>query len=731
VTALPWPELLERLQAAGLEVTKGPDREGWYWARCIRPSNHAHQDNDPSLRVNVKNGAAKCMTHSCVAGNLNDVAKAMDVSVYEEEPPAAQKPRTPSLEELATNRMLPAELLRFYDFRPVKNGWTYPVDDPDGAGFERVKQLPGARPKYLWSSKGVRASELVYGLSRVDAAMTSVLVTAGEIDCIVASHAGYPAVSFLAGENAAPAVRAIEKVKARLPDLKTVIIIYDLDAAGREGARRVADRFLAAGVATELVALPDFLPEDGDINDLWKHCEADRERFTEALDACILESAHLEPVSPRVEQLDFNRFTVDVPAMGGYVRFGFDGIERRGRDLSAEVTTRIIDVAGFPKDVLTPSNLNLGSLSGRDDLKKELERVFGGTLDWPQQINRAIGLVREAWMNYSPLVDLFDVEERPLEYLIGTEEQGFAPLGDPTVLFGDGGVSKTQIGVDALIAVAYGHAFQGLRTIQMPVLMVDAEANQGTIRNRASRRLQALGIEWDRSLLHYWPANGRSLPDQAEAIRREVRQRSIGFVLYDSVTLLCNGEPEKADQARTYFQALGYIGTSSISVAHVTNDASRATEQKRPFGSAFWHNSARATWNVQRVQDEGERTMHVGLFNRKMNDDALMHPIGLQVTFDGKHGPIYITREDVAAVPELAKGMKLPARLLHVLKGGWQSIEELTEACFPEATAEAETRRLRNSVKSRLYEMRRQGKVVQYSLDGKWGLPTQRVQESA
>ncbi len=187
--------------------------------------------------------------------------------------------------------------------------------------------------------------------------------------------------------------------------------------------------------------------------------------------------------------------------MGGWLRFGFDSMERRGRDLSAEVTVRIINLPGFPKDALTPSNLNLASISGRDSLKGELERVFGQTLDWPQQVNKAISLVGEAWFGYSPMVDLYDTEETELEYLIGSDAHGFAPLDASMVLFGDGGVSKTNVGIDGLIHVAYGRPWHGMATIQMPVLMVDAEANQGTIRNLASRRLKAPALEWVASLL--------------------------------------------------------------------------------------------------------------------------------------------------------------------------------------------------------------------------------------
>jgi hypothetical protein len=45
------------------------------------------------------------------------------------------------------------------------------------------------------------------------------------------------------------------------------------------------------------------------------------------------------------------------------------------------------------------------------------------------------------------------------------------------------------------------------------------------------------------------------------------------------------------------------------------------------------HNNARATWFVQRVQEAGQTRLDVTLHNRKVNDGASGHPLGLHFEF--------------------------------------------------------------------------------------------------
>ena len=99
---------------------------------------------------------------------------------------------------------------------------------------------------------------------------------------------------------------------------------------------------------------------------------------------------------------------------------------------------------------------------------------------------------------------------------------------------------------------------------------------------------------------------------------------------------------------------LSRLALPSLTVAHVT----KADDDRYPFGSIFYHNSAHITWNVKLVHDEGD-VAHVGLYCRKSNDDKPEPPFGVRIEFGPGGGPVTFKREDVASVPELDSGRPL------------------------------------------------------------------------
>jgi hypothetical protein len=51
-----------------------------------------------------------------------------------------------------------------------------------------------------------------------------------------------------------------------------------------------------------------------------------------------------------------------------------------------------------------------------------------------------------------------------------------------------------------------------------------------------------------------------------------------------------------------YFHALKKIGLPSLTIAHISKAGENNTQ--KPFGSVYWHNEARRTWFVKRIQEE-------------------------------------------------------------------------------------------------------------------------------
>jgi hypothetical protein len=113
------------------------------------------------------------------------------------------------------------------------------------------------------------------------------------------------------------------------------------------------------------------------------------------------------------------------------------------------------------------------------------------------------------------------------------------------------------------------------------------------------------------------------------------------------------------------------MGIGSLSVAHVNRSE---TGDQKPFGSAFFHNSARATWFVKATGSTAGLTL--GIFNRKNNLGERQAPFVLNVTF-GDH--VTIQGADITAGEDLRQPVPLPQRLVALLKGGARNREEIAK----------------------------------------------------
>ena len=146
--------------------------------------------------------------------------------------------------------------------------------------------------------------------------------------------------------------------------------------------------------------------------------------------------------------------------------------------------------------------------------------------------------------------------------------------------------------------------------------------------------------------------------------------------MYDSIAFACDGPPEASEVASAYFRAVRQIGVGSLHIAHVNRSD---TGDKKPFGSSFWHNGARATWNIKTAdQIPGSDELSIGLYNRKANIGPIRAAVGFRITFDDTRTTF--TRVDPRDVDELATSLPLWQRMAHELRAGPQTLITLAEA---------------------------------------------------
>lgn len=159
----------------------------------------------------------------------------------------------------------------------------------------------------------------------------------------------------------------------------------------------------------------------------------------------------------------------------------------------------------------------------------------------------------------------------------------------------------------------------------------------------------------------------RAFAHESERLRGIVRRDRLDYVVLDSIGFACDGRPEDAEVAVRYQQALRGLGegVGSLHVAHVSK-SSEGNDQK-PFGSVFWHNLARSTWNVKRAEGTpGDSVLHVALHHRKANTTARQRSLGFELSFSRERTGV--RRVDLAEVDELASQLSTPERIRNVLR---------------------------------------------------------------
>jgi hypothetical protein len=250
-----------------------------------------------------------------------------------------------------------------------------------------------------------------------------------------------------------------------------------------------------------------------------------------------------------------------------------------------------------------------------------------------------------------PAVVLRTVSPRTAEPL--HDVLGFRfPVAHPTILFGDGGTAKSYI---ALFAAAILES-RGVRVGYLD-WELDAEDHRD--------RLERLCGPDDMPELRYVRCD-RPLVHEVDRLRRIVSQHQLGFLICDSAGFACDGPPEAADSALAFFRAFRPFHGGGLITAHVNRSDQG---DQRPFGSTFWHNSARMTWYAKRDTDSlSTDTLNVGLFNRKHNLGRQVPALGFAITFSDAETTI--RRTDLASIDDLAKTLPLWQRMRHAVARG-------------------------------------------------------------
>ncbi len=360
------------------------------------------------------------------------------------------------------------------------------------------------------------------------------------------------------------------------------------------------------------------------------------------------------------------RFSV----LDGMIEFIVDHVRReRQHQLIAEIQVRCFlksaRVYG-ENSALLITTLNCTNARARQDLSRLLANGArtGNSVDWLGYLE---DFTQRIWLDEregSPMVPLHEIP-RP------TEDAALDVFGlrvlrqHPQIVFSPGGTGKSLLG----LAIAGELGRHGIRTG-----FFDWETEGGEQRVRGD----ALGLPhtvWYRRC-------DQPLVVLADSIRREVADRQLEFLLIDSIAPGCDGKVEDSETAIAFFKAWRRIGCGGLAIAHTRSEDG----EQRPFGSVFWHNLARSTWFLKRVNEQSTpNTLTLGVFHRKANFGPLRPPFGLEMALQNADGAaggltgVIVRRTDIAEVSELATSLPLWQRIKHSLRTGPRTIVEIAE----------------------------------------------------
>lgn len=361
---------------------------------------------------------------------------------------------------------------------------------------------------------------------------------------------------------------------------------------------------------------------------------------------------------------DFGVFKVDYPQYG--IVFYVDRMRDNTQlETHGEVTVEMLVNGAMGH--LNRARLNFTSESALNSRAKHLKERQPTTpndapIPWHNIIEDMALSVLDRHRDGSPSVNLKDTtDESDDQYMM----QPLIINEETTLIFGDGGTSKSYLSLAAAMSVATGREF-------IPGLPPDMTGNPmildwETSRLQTFRRFQKLAhglkMSWDEVPdMEYRRCFGR-LEDEKYAIKKTMMEKDITLLIVDSISYAAAGDLTEQSIAAATLAPLRWLNATSLCIAHVNKNDS----QGKAYGSAFWHNGPRATFEIIREREGEEGRLNVGIFQRKANDDSLIKPLGLALCFSSDKSAAWFERIEIQDVPDLAKGMPLAAQIERLL----------------------------------------------------------------
>jgi archaellum biogenesis ATPase FlaH len=247
-----------------------------------------------------------------------------------------------------------------------------------------------------------------------------------------------------------------------------------------------------------------------------------------------------------------------------------------------------------------------------------------------------------------------------------------------TILYGDGGLGKSSLALLIGMLVSTGETVAGLSAVRGRVLFLDYE---DTIDVHARRREAIVaGHPNLKPAELIYQTHHEPIWNILPTLLRLVQLERIEFIILDSLAAATCGDAS-AEAATKAFRALRMLNRGALVLAHIP----KTNEQQQEagiYGSVFYKNFARSTWELRKEQEVGTDESVLGLFNRKSNLSRLHPPMGLRVRQNSTSTAMSYEPCDLSQTLELEKGLPIASRIRNFLEqdGGLYTAKEIADA---------------------------------------------------
>jgi hypothetical protein len=196
----------------------------------------------------------------------------------------------------------------------------------------------------------------------------------------------------------------------------------------------------------------------------------------------------------------------------------------------------------------------------------------------------------------------------------------FISSGGTTVMYGEGGLSKSLVALAMAISVSTGVAiFGNAPTIEGPVVYFDYEDDPIVHDLRLQAICRSFGIAPSDVTVYHVPLMGK-VNTSKRMMTKKVQEYGAVLGILDSVGMGRGGNAVAAEDTIRMFRALRTIGVPFLAIDHVSKESKKNKDgDVDAYGSIYTMNSARLAWHLTRSHVADLDTIAMYAKNTKAN----------------------------------------------------------------------------------------------------------------